>query len=84
VELTGQVLDGFSRVLRPGALLGLVTSLGEGLELEPVEYADGVQRWFVHRDPDDLVAAVTAAGFTVTSVERRRFRRDWVAVAATR
>ena len=82
--LTGQVLEGFARVLRPGGLLGLVTSVGDGPELEPVEYAEGVRRWFVHRDPDELAAAVTAAGFTVTAVQRRRSRRDWVAIAATR
>lgn len=83
-ESTGQVLEGFARVLRPGGLLGLVTSVGEGSELEPVEYAADVQRWFVHRDPDELAAAVTAARFTVTAVERRRSARDWVAIAATR
>lgn len=83
-ELTGQVLDGFARVLRPGGLLGLITSVGDEPVVEPVEYAPGVQRWFVHRDPDELVAAVAAGGFTVTAVERRRSARDWVAVAATR
>ncbi len=81
--LTGQVLHGFGRVLRPGGLLGLVTSVGHGPQLEPVDYADGVRRWFIHRDPAEVLGAVTAAGFTVTSVERRTSRRDWIAVAAT-
>ena len=79
------------RVVRPGGLLALSTSVGddEGWELVPYDPATGptsapLHRWFVHHQPEALVKALENAGWSVESVDRRTSHRDWVMVLARR
>jgi SAM-dependent methyltransferase len=76
-------------LLRPGGHLGLSTSLGddEGWELVPYEgpgpKGGPLHRWFVHHDEAELLAMLTAAGFTVRSHEQRVSHRHWTMIRAT-
>ena len=78
------------RCLRTGGVLGLSTSLGGSEGWEDVPYApsahpeeDGLRRWFVHHDRDDLLRLVAGAGFAVRDVAERIGHRHWLWVLAT-
>jgi SAM-dependent methyltransferase len=82
-------LAAWHALLRPGGHLGLSTSLGgdEGWELAPCD-GDGpgggeLHRWFVHHDEGELLAMLTAAGFSVRSHLQRESHRRWLMVRAT-
>jgi SAM-dependent methyltransferase len=80
------LLDDWIRMLRPGGLLGLSTSVGndEGWELAPAAPAQvptgsiDHRRWFVHHDPTQLSAQIEASGFTVVEESVRPSFRDWL------
>jgi SAM-dependent methyltransferase len=82
-------LAGWHALLRPGGHLGLSTSLGgdEGWELVPYagEGPGGgeLHRWFVHHEEAELLALLTAAGFTVESHQQRVSHRHWTMIRAT-
>ena len=77
------------QLLRPGAALGLSTSLGDSEGWEDVPYAaDGraadadLRRWFVHFRREELLELVAAAGFRVLSAQERTSHRRWLMILA--
>ncbi|HVE62652.1 MAG TPA: class I SAM-dependent methyltransferase [Mycobacteriales bacterium] len=76
------------RVTRPGGALRLSTSNGddEGWEVvpyvQPPEGEPDRHRWFVHRTRDELVGALTHAGWQVEHVGSRESHRSWHLVRA--
>jgi SAM-dependent methyltransferase len=83
-EETEPTLRAWSAALRPGGVLGLSTSAGDGEGWEPVPYDTEVFRWFVHRHPDTLLAALESAGFEVLEQEMSTWNRTWLSVLARR
>lgn len=81
-EQTVATLAEWRRVTRVGGGLALSTSSGADEGWEVVPYAreqdePDRRRWFVHRTRDELVAAVTAAGWSVEHVGSRESHRVW-------
>lgn len=79
------------RCLRPGGVLGLSTSVGEGEGWEPWPAepgtrapTTGLRRWFVHHRPDALVGLLAEARFSVQVARERTSHRRWVQVLASR
>jgi SAM-dependent methyltransferase len=78
----------WGRLLRPGGVLGLSTSLGDSEGWEDVPYAtdetDGLERrrWFVHHHRGELLRLIESAGFKILSVEERTSHRRWLQVLA--
>ena len=77
-------------LLRPGGVLGLITSLGADDGWEAVPYAPATQhggvqlrRWFVHHDREALLEMLARAGFSVRSADERVSHRRWLQVLAT-
>ncbi|WP_188190478.1 class I SAM-dependent methyltransferase [Nonomuraea sp. SYSU D8015] len=81
---TEPTLRAWSAALRPGGVLGLSTSAGAGEGWEPVSYDAEVSRWFVHRDPDALLATLESAGFEVLEHALNTTHRTWLNVLARR
>ncbi|GGS96941.1 class I SAM-dependent methyltransferase [Nonomuraea spiralis] len=82
-EQTEPTLRAWHAALRPGGVLGLITALGESEGWEPVPYRTEYERWFVHRDPGTLLAALDACGFEVSWHESNATHRTWFNVLAT-
>lgn len=83
-------LVAWQRLLRPGGVLGLITSLGGDEGWEAVPYKPGSQhvgaplrRWFVHHDREALLRLIGEAGFRVDHSEERDGHRRWLQVLAT-
>lgn len=83
-------LTSWSRLLRLGGVLGLITSLGDDEGWEAVPYKVGSQhgdvplrRWFVHHDREELTRVISQSGFRVDRVEERNGHRRWLQVLAT-
>ena len=80
------VVQKWRRVLRPGGLLGVSTSVGgdEGWDLVPAAPAHvpagsaEYPRWFVHHEPERLRAELEAAGFLIGEASIRHSVRDWL------
>ncbi|MEW9547373.1 trans-aconitate 2-methyltransferase [Nonomuraea sp. NPDC050783] len=81
---TGPTLRAWAATLRPGGVLGLSTSAGDGESWEYHGYDTELTRYFVHRDPDTLLAELESAGFEVLEHERTVQRRTWLSVLAVR
>ncbi|WP_170223518.1 class I SAM-dependent DNA methyltransferase [Nonomuraea turkmeniaca] len=81
---TEPTLRAWSAALRPGGLLGLSTSAGDGEAWEPVPYDAEFSRWFVHRDPGTLLATLESTGFQVIEHEMSTTQRTWLSVLARR
>jgi SAM-dependent methyltransferase len=79
---TSGVLQGFRRALKPGGSLALVTALGDGHRLEPVQYAPGELRWFSYRDADRLGRQLRDAGFRLEVDDVVSSNREWLTVLA--
>jgi SAM-dependent methyltransferase len=79
-----RVLAEFARVTRPGGLLHLGVSEGDGEGWERGAYDSDSPRWFVHHRLDRLRTLLAEAGWAVVSVERQRHVRDWLYVLAHR
>lgn len=82
-------LTRWHQLLRPGAVLGLSTSLGDSEGWEDVPYAANtyardveLRRWFVHFRRDELLELVAGAGFKILSAEERTSHRRWLQVVA--
>ena len=78
-------------LLRPGGILGLITSLGHDEGWEAVPYAPGAQhqgvplrRWFVHHERDALIELVQRTGLLIDHVEERAGHRHWLQLLARR
>jgi ubiquinone/menaquinone biosynthesis C-methylase UbiE len=78
------VLLDFARVVRPGGLLHLSVTEGQGSGMEPRGYGTVAARLFVHHDEGELVPMLTKVGFEVTSVERSESHRKWLTLGAVR
>ncbi|MFI7697845.1 class I SAM-dependent methyltransferase [Nonomuraea sp. NPDC049480] len=81
---TEPTLRAWSTLLRPGGVLGLSTSAGDGEGWEPISYDAELTRWFVHRDPDTLLATLETAGFEVLEHGLSTTHRTWLSVLARR
>lgn len=85
-EQVPATLRAWHELLRPGGRLGLSTSLGTDEGWEALPYpgppVDGAGRWFVHHEPDVLLALVAAAGFQVLGASERESHRRWLQVTA--
>ncbi|GAA3170640.1 class I SAM-dependent methyltransferase [Nonomuraea salmonea] len=81
---TVPTLRAFHAALRPGGVLGLSTSAGDGADWEPVPHHEGLVRWFVHRDPQPLLAALTEIGFEVREHAVTSTHRTWLSIIAAR
>ena len=85
-------LAAWHRLLRPGGILGLSTSLGDSQGWEDVPYAAADQygadvelrRWFVHLQSDELLELLSAAGFTILTAQERTSHRRWLQVLAAK
>lgn len=89
-EQVRPTLIAWHRLLRPGGVLALSTSLGadEGWEAVPYAPAAGhgdveLRRWFVHHTREHLLRLLDDAGFVVRSVDERVSHRHWLQVLAT-
>jgi SAM-dependent methyltransferase len=93
IEHTLSTLTTWRALVKPAGILGLSTSLGgtdgweHGWELTPHDPETqstivDTQRWFVHRDPQELVDQITKAGFDITHVAERVSHRHWFQVLA--
>lgn len=83
-EETEPTLRAWAALLGPGGVLGLSTSAGVGEGWEPVTYDAELPRWFVHRDPDTLLATLESAGFEVLEHGLSSTHRTWLSVLARR
>jgi len=89
-EQVPATLRAWRALLRPDGLLHLSTSLGGGEGWEVVPYAPDrgprggqpLERWFVHHELDELLAAITGAGFVVEGAQTRASHRTWAMVSA--
>ena len=89
--LTSTLVE-WERVLRPGGVVGLSTSLGgdSGWELAPASRSrvpkmeGGARRWFVHHDRDHLLEALRSRSWELLDVSIRSSHRDWLQVMARR
>ncbi|WP_171074149.1 class I SAM-dependent methyltransferase [Nonomuraea basaltis] len=81
---TEVTLRAWSAALRPGGVLGMSTSAGDGEAWEHVSHGAEVSRWFVHRDPDTLLAALESADFEVLEHNLLTTHRTWLSVLALR
>jgi SAM-dependent methyltransferase len=81
---TEPTLRAWSAALRPGGVLGMSTSAGDRQEWEPIPYDTEVSRWFVHRDPDTLLATLESTGFEVLEHGLSTTHRTWLSVLARR
>ncbi|SDI97511.1 class I SAM-dependent methyltransferase [Nonomuraea jiangxiensis] len=81
---TAATLRAWHAALRPGGVLGLSTSIGDGEVWEPVPHDEGLLRWFVHREPRTLLAALTEIGFEVREHAETTTHRTWLNVLAIR
>lgn len=84
-------LAAWHRSLRPGGVLGLITSLGGDEGWEAVPYAPDSQhvgaplrRWFVHHDREALLRCLGEAGLRVDSADERDGHRRWLQVLASK
>ncbi len=85
-----KTLTEWNRVLCPGGIVGLATSLGgdQGWEEAPAAKAKvpdmpiDEQRWFVHHTEDKLRSAIGSCGWEVLEVSTRPSHRDWLQVLA--
>lgn len=82
-------LASWKGLLRPGGLLGLITSLGGDEGWEAVPYAVGTQhgdvplrRWFVHHERNALEKAIRESGFLVAHSAVREAHRQWLQLVA--
>jgi SAM-dependent methyltransferase len=80
----GATLDAWHRLLRPGGVLELSTSLGPDEGWEPVPYDPEVRRWFVHHEEAALLGLLQRSGFVIEGVEHRETHRRWLMVLARR
>lgn len=83
-DLSEQTLDGFSRVLRRGAILHLSVAEGSGDEFQRARLGRGDELWVVHHEEKPLARMLRAQGFTVTSVDRSESHRRWLTFGAVR
>ncbi|PZG19912.1 class I SAM-dependent methyltransferase [Nonomuraea aridisoli] len=81
---TVPTLRAWHAALRPGGVLGLSTSTGDGEVWEPVPHDEGLSRWFVHRKPDTLLAVLAEVGFEVREHAENVTHRTWLSVLAIR
>ncbi|MCK2221898.1 class I SAM-dependent methyltransferase [Actinomadura sp. ATCC 31491] len=81
---TGPTLRAWAAALRPGGVLGLSTSAGDGEGWEFQGHGTELVRYYVHRTPDALLAALDAAGFEVTEHGLSTGHRTWLSVLAVR
>jgi hypothetical protein len=81
---TEPTLRAWSAALRPGGVLGMSTSAGDGEEWEHVSHGTEHSRWFVHRDPDTLLATLESAGFDLLEHDLSTTHRTWLSVLALR
>ncbi|MGN9838354.1 class I SAM-dependent methyltransferase [Nonomuraea sp. H19] len=81
---TEPTLRAWSAALRPGGVLGMSTSAGDGEGWEPRSYGFEQSRWFTHRDPDALLATLESAGLQVLEHDLRTTGRTWLNVLAAR
>lgn len=84
-------LVAWQRLLRPGGVLGLITSLGDDEGWEAVPYKPGSQhegsplrRWFVHHNREALIRSLSEAGFRLQHSEERDGHRRWLQVLAVK
>ncbi len=82
-------LSDWRRSLRRGGWLGLTTSIGDDEGWETVPYGPGydygdqkLDRWFVHRTPEETTEALTRAGFQIVESSQRTGHRVWFQVIA--
>lgn len=82
-------LASWQQLLRPGGVLGVITSLGDDEGWEAVPYKPASQhgdvllrRWFVHHDRDALTELITTAGFQIEQAEVREGNRRWLQLLA--
>ncbi len=78
------VLAGFARAVRPGGVLHLSVSEGEGESVEPRAYGSAAARLFVHHDRGDLAHLLPRVGFAITAVHRSESHRKWLTISALR
>ncbi|MEV0234583.1 class I SAM-dependent methyltransferase [Nonomuraea sp. NPDC050786] len=81
---TEATLRAWSVTLRPGGVLGLSTSAGDGEGWERVQYGGELYRWFVHREPEALLGLLAETGFDVIEHHVRAEQRTWLGVLAIR
>lgn len=81
---TVPTLRAWHAALRPGGVLGLSTSAGDGEVWEPVPHDEGLLRWFVHREPHTLLAVLAEIGFEVREHSESTTHRTWLSVLAIR
>ena len=83
----------WDRVLAPGGLLGMTTSLGagdSGWESVPAvgsrvpRLARGHRRWFVHHDEGEVAAGLTARGWRIVHRSVRSSHRQWIQLIAAK
>lgn len=84
-EYAQPVLSEFARTVRPGGVLHLAVAEGDGEGWEVASnYGTDARRWFTyHREPS-LIPMLDAAGFSVLSLRRWTYYRDWLGVRARR
>jgi SAM-dependent methyltransferase len=78
------VMAEFARTTRPGGVLHLSVSEGEGQAAEPRSYGVVATRLFVHHDQGELMDLLPEVGFEVTSVHRSESHRRWLTIGAVR
>lgn len=83
-ELGLHALANFRRVLKPGGVLHLAVSEGEGQGFEPDAYGSSRERWFVHYSSDELIGMLRRLRMHVSSVARSEYRRTWLTISAVR
>lgn len=76
------VLAAFACALRPGGLLHLSVSEGQGQGVEPRSYDTVAPRLIVQYDEGELVPLLSRVGFEVTSMDRSESHRRWLTVGA--
>ncbi|MEV4107478.1 class I SAM-dependent methyltransferase [Nonomuraea sp. NPDC049695] len=81
---TEATLRAWAVTLRPGGVLWLSTSAGDGEGWERVQYGGELYRWFVHREPDALLGLLAEAGFDVLEHHVTTKQRTWLSVLAIR
>ncbi len=85
-----QTIAEWDRVVRPGGVIGLTTSLGadEGWELVPAGPAriptvpEDAGRWFVHHHESELTSVVKRFGWVTVERSVRKGHRDWMQLIA--